>query len=209
LEPLDTWGVPPQSSPSPWVDRDRQLIKTSSASAGSSEASWGVRGAGPSLVTKERPSSLGPSQKMALAVFLALVAGGALFFRFSSERAPAGDLEETEADRAEETVANQAEGDAAVQPDAGRPEGVVDVTFSPSPVRVVRTRDGVVVCDDVRVCRLPIDVDYRAEHPGYEPLLVSGDDLYDRRNLGRWRLVLSPEPEPEPRRKRRRPRSPQ
>jgi hypothetical protein len=51
---------------------------------------------------------------------------------------------------------------------------------------------------------LPIDIDYRAEHADFRPLHISGDDLYDRREHGRWRLVLSPRAESESRRKRRR-----
>ena len=207
LAPLDTWGVEPQSSPASWVDRDRELIKTSSASTGSSEASWGVRETGANLVPKDAHSPFSPSQKAALAVFLVtLLAGGIFLVRMSSEPAPADDAEEMDPNRADNTAAEgaAAEGGAQASEDAGRPEGVVDVTFSPVPVRVVRIRDGVVVCDKMRVCRLPIDVDYRAEHPGYKPTHVSGDDLYDRRHSGHWRLVLSPKPAPEPRRKRRR-----
>ena len=45
------------------------------------------------------------------------------------------------------------------------------------------------ICKQVSECRLPINVDIRVEKPGYLSKVLSGDDLYDRRN-GSWRIVL-------------------
>jgi len=53
--------------------------------------------------------------------------------------------------------------------------------------RVVETRE--IVCKQTTVCQLPIDVDIRVEKPGYATQVLTGDDLYDRRN-GTWRVVL-------------------
>ncbi|MED6309229.1 MAG: hypothetical protein VX624_04930, partial [Pseudomonadota bacterium] len=68
----------------------------------------------------------------------------------------------------------------------------VKVNFVPVEVKVVRAKDGQVICENARVCELEIDTDYRATAPNYELLTISGDDLYDRRRVGRWRRVLQP-----------------
>jgi hypothetical protein len=79
----------------------------------------------------------------------------------------------------------------------------IETSFAPAEVTVRRVDDETVVCEKQRNCTLPIDVNYRAESVGFEPLLISGDDLYDRRFMGKWRLVMKPV-EPKPTKKRRR-----
>ncbi len=205
LEPIDSWGVDLDGGPASWVDRERDLIKTSSASG--SEASWGVKETGPNLIHPESESTFGGPQIMALLVLVAAGALAAVYVLSSTSSDPV--TEETalelsaEGDEDDEDKASPERANAVVE-DAGRPAGVVDVSFSPVAVTVYRIQDGKTVCDGVRVCRLPIDIDYRAEHADYQPLHISGDDLYDRRESGRWRLLLHEKPTPEPRRKRRR-----
>ena len=66
------------------------------------------------------------------------------------------------------------------------------VTFAPVEVTVIRADDGEVICENARECELPINVNYRATNPKYDVLLISGDDLYDRRVAGKWRRVMKP-----------------
>jgi len=208
LEPIDSWGVDLDSGAVSWVDRERELIKTSSKSGGGSEASWGVSETGPNVIQPDEDSSFGVPQFTAL---LVLVAAGILAAVFVLKTSSTPTVAETAVNETAQEVSARGFDEqekttrpSVVEEDAGRPEGVVDVTFSPVAVRVYRIEDGKIVCDGRRVCRLPIDIDYRAEHTDFEPLHVSGDDLFDRRESGQWRLVLQPKPAPEPRRKRRR-----
>ena len=67
---------------------------------------------------------------------------------------------------------------------------IVRVTFVPVNVTVTASSGGPPICSDVRVCDLPIDVNYVATHPGYQPHIISGDDLYDLRDVGAMRVVL-------------------
>lgn len=80
----------------------------------------------------------------------------------------------------------------------------VTLLIGPVPARVVRVEDGAVICDEARRCPVPIDVDYRVEAQGHIPQAIDGDDLYDRRSIGRLELRLQPVVrEPRGRRKRR------
>ncbi len=79
----------------------------------------------------------------------------------------------------------------------------VTLLIGPVPARVVRVEDGAVICDEARRCPVPIDVDYRIEAAGHVTQDIDGDDLYDRRNIGRLELRLQPTMK-EPRRRKRR-----
>jgi hypothetical protein len=46
-----------------------------------------------------------------------------------------------------------------------------------------------VLCESAHQCEVPIDIDTRVEQEGYEPRVLSGDDLFDRRGH-RWRVRL-------------------
>ena len=206
LEPIDSWGVDLAGEPAYWVDRERDLIKTSSTRGAGGENSWGLSETGPNVVLSDEESGFGTPQIVALLVLLTAGILAALFVLKSTSSTPV--TAEDSLESALEVADDDGEENAAAAAppedvDAGRPPGVVDVTFSPVAVRVLRIEDGKTVCDGARVCRLPIDIDYRAEHADFEPLHISGDDLYDRRESGRWRLVLQPKAEPEPRKKRR------
>ena len=74
----------------------------------------------------------------------------------------------------------------------------VRVSFVPVEVKVVRAKDGVMICENARECELEIDTDYRATAPNYQLLTISGDDLYDRRRVGRWRRVMQPKESARP-----------
>lgn len=80
----------------------------------------------------------------------------------------------------------------------------VELAIEPVPGKVVRVADGAVICEASTACPVPIDVDYRVTAKGYQPRDISGDDLYDRRRIGRLRLVLQPVAPPEPAERRRR-----
>lgn len=73
-----------------------------------------------------------------------------------------------------------------------RSESVL-VTVRPPVERFVRADTGKVLCTDTHECRVPIDVDVRLEKAGYTPLVLKGDDLYDRRG-NRWSVVIHQAP---------------
>ncbi len=79
----------------------------------------------------------------------------------------------------------------------------VTLIIGPIPGRVVRVEDKAVICDAARRCAVPIDIDYRVEAKGYVSQSISGDDLYDRRRIGEYELVLQPT-QPKQRKRRRR-----
>ncbi len=99
-----------------------------------------------------------------------------------------------------------------VAPDAGDdgidPAKGVKVFVSPSGARFVQVESGRVLCEDAAKCMVPINADTRIEMDEFEPTVLTGDDLYDRRG-GKWIVRLQPkkpEEKPEPRRRRRRKR---
>lgn len=63
------------------------------------------------------------------------------------------------------------------------------VVPDPGPATFVRLDDDAVICEEAKVCKVPVDVDVSVRKAGYRPLTLSGDDLYDRRG-SRWRVVL-------------------
>lgn len=79
----------------------------------------------------------------------------------------------------------------ATGPESAPPDrfSYVRVTVEPGPARFVQVPSGVVVCESAEVCNVPIEVPTRVEKAGHRPLVLSGDDLYDRRG-GRWRVKL-------------------
>ncbi|MCA9537982.1 MAG: hypothetical protein KC620_03805 [Myxococcales bacterium] len=82
-------------------------------------------------------------------------------------------------------------------------ESVV-LVIAPEAADVIRVKDKFKICVAARECRVPIDVDYRVVNRNYAPLDITGDDLYDRRTTGRWRVVLPSKEAPPPRERRRR-----
>ncbi|MCB9539002.1 MAG: hypothetical protein H6704_22465 [Myxococcales bacterium] len=75
------------------------------------------------------------------------------------------------------------------------PDGGVDrrqqvaIQVAPVAAKFTRTDTGEVVCEEAEWCYVPIDVDVKVEHRSYRPLVLSGDDLYDRRGH-HWRVIL-------------------
>lgn len=65
----------------------------------------------------------------------------------------------------------------------------VTVLVSPGPARFVQVKSKTVLCEAAQRCAVPIDIDTRVEQDGYEPQVLSGDDLYDRRGH-RWKVRL-------------------
>jgi len=76
---------------------------------------------------------------------------------------------------------------AAKEFDAAAPQVRVRVVPGPALFREVVTSR--VVCQLASVCDLPINKDIRVEQAGYRSKILSGDDLYDRRN-NTWRIIL-------------------
>lgn len=111
----------------------------------------------------------------------------------------AGPIDAARAAAADGSAADGA-ADGGADADAG-PR--VTLVIGPVPGRVVRSEDKAVVCDAVRRCAVPIDIDYTVEAKGYVSQSISGDDLYDRRRIGEYELVLQPVA-PKPRKRRRR-----
>ena len=88
------------------------------------------------------------------------------------------------------------EADVSVVDSASAPTEVVDAAPARVRVRVVpgpalfrEVATGKVICPLANVCELPINKDIRVEQAGYRWKILSGDDLYDRRN-NTWRIIL-------------------
>jgi hypothetical protein len=66
---------------------------------------------------------------------------------------------------------------------------VVRLEVSPVPARFVSKKTGRIYCTAARSCQVPVDGDIWIKKQGFRSLLLSRDDLYDRR-AGTWRVVL-------------------
>ncbi len=65
----------------------------------------------------------------------------------------------------------------------------IQLEVTPFPARFVSQKSGQVHCAQAKRCQVPVHEDILVKKKGYRALILSRDDLYDRR-AGTWRIVL-------------------
>ena len=204
LDPPEAQAPVPSRAPAP---REPPAPKSPPGS-GAALGGWsGAKGGGQTERSPDQSSGVASASRGSTMVYLgaaiSILAAGGLVYRVSTQSA----VPKSAPPPAATTVAASSGPDAAGLMDAapaGNPlrDGGADASLDPSQaVRVsvtprgdatfTQVDTGRVLCKPGFSCLLPADVDTRIELEGHEPVVLSGDVLYDRRG-GKWRIRLYP-----------------